>query len=78
MGGSKNAKHLENLAHDPTKVISSSRFMGRVEVPLSDTLSMRRGESDFKLGQLYSPPPAFLTATMCYGPLLVCCLFQTG
>ena len=45
VGGSRNAKHLENLAHDPTKVIGNSRFMGRVEVPLSETLSLRRGES---------------------------------
>ena len=43
VGGSRNTKHLENLAHDPTKVIGNSRFMGRVEVPLSETLSLRRG-----------------------------------
>ncbi|KAK9800258.1 hypothetical protein WJX73_008605 [Symbiochloris irregularis] len=43
VGGLRNAKHLEVLANDPNKVISNSRFMGRLEVPLSETLSLRRG-----------------------------------
>ena len=43
VGGLRKAKHLDTLADDPNKVISNSLFMGRLEVPLSETLSLRRG-----------------------------------
>lgn len=44
VGGSKNSDQLQRLVTDPAKVIANSRFLGRVEVPLSETLSLRRGD----------------------------------
>jgi hypothetical protein len=44
VGGSKNSAQLQRLVTDPARVIANSRFLGRVEVALSGTLSMRRGE----------------------------------
>ena len=43
VGGSQNTKQLEALSRDPSKVISNSRFLGCVEVPLANTLHFRRG-----------------------------------
>ena len=43
MGGSQNTKQLEALSKDPGKVISNSRFLGVVEIPLATTLHYNRG-----------------------------------
>ena len=45
LGGSRQGKQLEKLAKDPHRVMANSRFLGRVEVPLSETLSHRRGDN---------------------------------
>jgi hypothetical protein len=44
VGGSRSSEQLQRLTVDPVKVIANSRFLGRVEVPLSETLRLRRGE----------------------------------
>ena len=43
MGGSKKSEQLQRLAEQPGRLVGSSRFLGRVEVPLSETLSLKRG-----------------------------------
>ena len=43
MGGSKKSEQLQRLAEEPGRLVGSSRFLGRVEVPLSETLSLKRG-----------------------------------
>ena len=43
VGGSQNTKQLEALSKDPGKVISNSRFLGVVEIPLATTLHYNRG-----------------------------------
>ena len=43
VGGSQNTKQLEALSRDPGKVISNSRFLGVVEIPLATTLHYNRG-----------------------------------
>lgn len=47
VGGSRKSEQLQRLAAEPGRLVGSSRFMGRVEVPLSETLSLKRG----------APPP---------------------
>lgn len=44
VGGTRGAKQLQKLSQDPTKVIANARFLGSVDVPLSNTLAMSRGE----------------------------------
>ncbi len=44
MGGSKKSEQLQRLAEEPGRLVANSRFLGRVEVPLSETLSLKRGE----------------------------------
>ena len=44
VGGAKRPEHLQRLATDPARVVANSRFLGRVEVPLSETLSLRPRE----------------------------------
>ena len=43
VGGSKKSEQLQRLAEEPGRLVSNSRFLGRVEVPLSETLSLKRG-----------------------------------
>jgi hypothetical protein len=44
VGGARNPEQLQRLATDPARVVANSRFLGRVEVPLSETIvSMRPG-----------------------------------
>ncbi|KAK9815754.1 hypothetical protein WJX72_009012 [[Myrmecia] bisecta] len=43
LGGTRGEEALQKLASNPSQVIANSRFLGRVEVPLSETLSLRRG-----------------------------------
>ncbi|KAK9867090.1 hypothetical protein WJX84_006946 [Apatococcus fuscideae] len=47
LGGSRQGKQLEKLAKDPHRVMANSRFLGRVQVPLSETLSQRRAEQQW-------------------------------
>lgn len=44
VGGQKSSEQLQRITIDPVKLIANSRFQGRVEVPLSETLRLRRGE----------------------------------
>lgn len=44
VGGQKSSEQLQRVTIDPVKLIANSRFQGRVEVPLSETLRLRRGE----------------------------------
>lgn len=44
MGGSKKSEQLQRLAEEPGRLVANSRFLGRVEVPLSETLSLKRGQ----------------------------------
>ena len=55
LGGTRQGKQLEKLAKDPHRVMANCRFLGRVEVPLSETLSQRRG--------LQQPAATFLLTT---------------
>lgn len=46
LGGTRDtreARQQNRLTLDPVKVISNSRFMGRLEIPLSETLKLRPG-----------------------------------
>ncbi|BDA48868.1 probable vacuolar protein sorting-associated protein 13A at C-terminar half [Coccomyxa sp. Obi] len=43
VGGQKSSEQLQRITIDPVKLIANSRFQGRVEVPLSETLRLRRG-----------------------------------
>jgi hypothetical protein len=43
LGGTREARQQSRLASDPVKVISNSRFLGRLEIPLSETLKLRPG-----------------------------------
>lgn len=61
-GDSRSAKHLEKLAANPSDVVANTRFLGRVEVPLAETLTastegrwytlMRRSTGDNVTGQV--------------------------
>lgn len=44
LGGQRNEKQLQKLSLHPEDVIASSRFLGRIEVSLSETMITRRGE----------------------------------
>ncbi len=44
VGGSKKSEQLQRLAEEPGRLVANSRFLGRVEVPLSETLSLKRGQ----------------------------------
>ena len=44
MGGSKKSEQLQRMAEEPGRLVANSRFLGRVEVPLSETLSLKRGQ----------------------------------
>ncbi len=45
LGGTRGAKQLKKLADNPSQVIGNSRFLGRAEIPLVDTLtSTQRGQ----------------------------------
>ena len=45
LGGTRGAKQLKKLADNPSEVIRNSRFLGRAEIPLVDTLtSTQRGQ----------------------------------
>ena len=50
VGGSKKSEQLQRLAEEPGRLVSNSRFLGRVEVPLSETLSLKRGARGFENG----------------------------
>ncbi len=39
LGGTRGAKQLKKLADNPSEVIRNSRFLGRAEIPLVDTLT---------------------------------------
>ena len=39
LGGTRGAKQLKKLADNPSEVIGNSRFLGRAEIPLVDTLT---------------------------------------
>ena len=51
LGGTKQGRQLEKLAKDPHRVMANCRFLGRVEIPLSETLSQRRGLSRLLCGE---------------------------
>lgn len=61
-GDSRSVKHLEKLAENPSDVVANTRFLGRVEVPLAETLTaspdgrwytlMRRSSGDNVTGQV--------------------------
>ena len=55
MGGSKKSEQLQRLAEEPGRLVANSRFLGRVEVPLSETLSLKRGRHPLRISS--SPPP---------------------
>ena len=43
-GQARGAKQLKKLADNPSEVINKSRFLGRAEIPLVDTLvEIQRG-----------------------------------
>lgn len=44
IGGTRGDKQLQKLSQDPSKVIENARFLGSVEVPMSNTMAMNRGE----------------------------------
>ena len=44
VGGSKKSEQLQRMAEEPGRLVANSRFLGRVEVPLSETLSLKRGQ----------------------------------
>ena len=45
LGGTRGAKQLKRLADNPSEVIRNSRFLGRAEIPLVDTLTnIQRGQ----------------------------------
>ena len=45
LGGTRGSKQLKRLADNPSEVIGNSRFLGRAEIPLVDTLtSTQRGQ----------------------------------
>lgn len=45
LGGTRGAKQLKRLADNPSEVIRNSRFLGRAEIPLVDTLTnTQRGQ----------------------------------
>lgn len=45
LGGTRGAKQLKKLADNPSQVIGNSRFLGRAEIPLVDTLTTtQRGQ----------------------------------
>ena len=46
VGGSKKSEQLQRLAEEPGRLVGNSRFLGRAEVPLSETLSLKRGAWD--------------------------------
>ncbi|KAL0018632.1 hypothetical protein WJX77_009530 [Trebouxia sp. C0004] len=64
LGGTRGAKQLKKLADNPSQVIGNSRFLGRAEIPLVDTLTstqrgsktwyplMRRDSKDAVCGRL--------------------------
>ena len=43
IGGTRGAKQLQKLSQDPSKVIASARFLGSVQVPLTNSMAMSRG-----------------------------------
>ena len=53
VGGAKRPEQLQRLATDPARVVANSRFLGRVEVPLSETLSLRPREFHRLFGECH-------------------------
>lgn len=61
-GDSRSAKQLQKLAANPSDVVANMRFLGRVQVPLAETLTapaggkwytlMRRSPEDHVTGQV--------------------------
>ena len=44
IGGTRGAKQLQKLSQDPSKVIANARFLGSVEIPMTATMAMSRGD----------------------------------
>lgn len=70
MGGSKKSEQLQRLAEEPGRLVGSSRFLGRVEVPLSETLSLKRGVLPFCSTE--EQPSAIVGVTLQLGDPIHC------
>ena len=52
VGGSQGSKQLQKMSQDPNNVIENARFLGSVEVAMTSTLAMHRGQLQINLHNL--------------------------
>ena len=63
IGGTRGAKQLQKLSQDPSKVIASARFLGSVQVPLTNSMAMSRGGLCILASAQHSWPPSYSPLT---------------